>query len=66
MSHGLISLMIDVPFPLDGEKSIGFILLFLFLQDVIVWAVTHEIRSWYLPEKRKLEALRAMLLQPEI
>jgi len=60
-----LAIAIDWIFPLGEIRQAWLFLFFFLLMATSAWGIEYEIRCWYLPKQRKLEALRNTLVESE-
>ena len=60
-----LAVAIDWIFPLGEFRQGWLFLLFFLLMATSAWGIEYEIRCWYLPRQRNLEALRNTLVESE-
>lgn len=58
-----LAVIIDWVFPLGNFRWSWLLPLFLLLMALSAWGIEYEIRCWFLPKERKLEAVRKVLVE---
>jgi hypothetical protein len=58
-----LAVVIDWVFPVSGFQWSWLFPLFLALMALSAWGIEYEVRCWYLPKTRNLEALRKILVE---